>query len=75
MVDDCAQICESAVMVEAPFGAREEPAQRSGAVAFVWRAIGLEIVDADFGGRVLVPTGFGKERRHMTGSAIGFAFE
>ena len=75
MVHHGGQICESAVMVEAAFGAREKSAQRRGAVALVWRAIGLEIVDADFCGSVLVPTGFGKKRRHMTRCAVGFALK
>src|ERR1017187_5466353 len=63
------------VMVEAAFGPGEESAQRRGAVALVGRAIGLEIVNPDFRGRVHVPTRFCVKWRHMTGGAVGLALE
>src|SRR4051812_37364324 len=62
-------------MVKAASRPRKETAQRRGAIALIGRAIGLEIVDPDFRRSVLVPTGLGEKRRHMTTGAIGFPFE
>ena len=75
MFDHRGQIRKSAVVVESAFGSGEQAAERGGAIALVRGPVGLEIINANFGWRVLIPTWFRKQRRHMTGGAIGFVVE
>ena len=62
-------------MVKAAFHVREDSSQGGGAVRIVGRAIGLEIVYADLGCLVRIPTRLRKERRHVTSSAVCLALE
>src|SRR5512142_1788664 len=57
--DDRGQVGEAAVVIEAALGVREQALERRRAIALVGRALRLEVVDADLGGGVHVPTGLG----------------
>src|SRR5438093_11821626 len=52
MVNDCRQVREPAIVVKSAFGSGKQTAQRCGAVMLIGRAIGLELVNADFGRRM-----------------------
>src|SRR5262245_14221500 len=49
MVNDVRQSRKAAVVVEASFRVRPQPLERRGAIVFVRRAQGLEIINADLG--------------------------
>jgi len=75
VVHDVEQSRKPPVVVEASLLVRPEASQRRCPVSFVRRALGLEIVNPDLGWRVHIPTGLGKQRRHMAGGALRFAVE
>src|SRR4051812_41096149 len=75
VVDHIGERREAAVVIEAALHVRPEAAQRRRTVAPVRRARRLEIIDADFLGRVHVPARLGVERRHVTAAAIRLAIE
>src|SRR6476620_8129140 len=75
MLDDGSEVREPAVVIEAALLPREQAAQGCGSIPLIGRAAGLEVVDADLGGGVHVPTGLREERRHVAARAAGVAVE
>src|SRR3989442_14886675 len=73
VIDHVQQRGEAAVVEEAALlrGALSQTAERRGPVAPIGRAIGLERIDSDLGGRVHIPTRLGVERRGGGGGATG----
>jgi hypothetical protein len=49
--------------------------QWCGSIAFVWRAICLEVIDAHLGSGMHRPAWFDEERWHMASCTLGFALE
>src|SRR5437763_2870223 len=66
---------EAAVVIEPALLMRPEPRQWRGAVHVRRRAVRLERVDADLGGRVQVVARLGEERRHVAARAPRLAVE
>src|SRR5215471_19646117 len=62
-------------MVKTAFCAREQAPEGRGAIPFVGRAVGLEIVNTDFVWRMHIPPRFGKQRWRMASGATGLARE
>src|SRR2546428_3695485 len=77
VTDHVQQRGEAAVVEEAALlrGALSQTAERRGPVAPIGRAIGLERIDSDLGGRVHIPTRLGVERRDVGGGATRAAHE
>src|SRR4051812_28966012 len=76
VLDHVVQRGKATVVVEAALGMGEQAAQRSGAVLrLTWRALGLEVIYADLGRGVQVPSRFSEQRRHVAGGALRLALE
>src|SRR5262249_49786986 len=75
VLDHVEQRREAPVVVEAALLVRPEALERRRAVALVWRALRLEVVDPDLFGGVHVPTGLRVERRHVAARAVRAAPE
>src|SRR5687768_15140715 len=73
MVNYIEQRSEATIMIEAPGLMGPQPAQRCGAVAAIGGTVGLEIVDADLGALVRIPTRFGVQRWYMALRTVGLA--
>src|SRR6185503_5179024 len=66
------QRCEPPIVIKAALLMSPNPFKRRCAVRFIWRAFGLEIINADLPGLVHVPTGLGKQRRDVTHRTLRF---
>ena len=62
-------------MVEAAFLAEENPSERRGAVTLLGGAVGLEVINADFGGRVQIVTRLRPQRWGVTEAALSLPIE
>src|SRR5262245_14210841 len=60
-------------MVEATLKVGEQFTNWRRSIAKIWRAVGLETVDADFSRRVQIPARIGPKRFHVAVVALGFA--
>ena len=70
VVDDVAERCKPAVVVEAAFLMCPKTCQRSRPIAVCRRAVGLEAVDADLFGLVDRVTRLGEARWDVTAGAL-----
>jgi hypothetical protein len=66
---------EASIVEETALLMRPQPCERCGAVHVGRRAVGLERVDSDLGGRVHVVSRLGVERRYVAGRTLARTVE
>ena len=75
MIYDVKQSCKTAIVIKPAFGMCPKAVQRSGAIAPIWRAVGLKIVHADIRSQVHIPSRLSHQRLCMAAAALTFAIE
>ena len=75
MIYDVKQSRKTAIVIKPAFGVCPKAVQRCGAIAAIWRTVGLKIVNADIRRQMHVPSWLSHQRLGMATAALTFAVE